>query len=218
MDDKKTLHRKAVYTRASIEAFDHFEMLDSEGMTSGEFEGDWTATKLATEIIGLAIIDAIGDYENAIEAGLDDDVREVVMLSSIHEAALETAVKIFAKAFRLVGLSGDELVDALDDLRKEEMFGDDSPEWCDVPDEIINIISEKTGKPVEELRDKYSFKAVDASNGRMLDKETIAEMTADNTLVDVQFVNHDDIASERDSYHIDDQESALDDFLKGFES
>ena len=226
----KSFKRKSAFTAASTEAFQHFEESAPE-LADISHEGDWTATKVASIIIGLNVIDIIEGYEELLKTDMSEIEREAILLTGIHALSLESAIEVFKRALPLVGTNGDELQETLEELSSELMGeliedmksreSDESdegeeeteyaPDWGDVPRDLIEAVAEEIGLSAEELCERFSFKAVDVRKGRMLNRDDFAKMSLENTVIEgVERI-------EPKEYHIDDQDEALDDFMKGFE-
>lgn len=230
--DERELKRKTAFIAGSIHSFSQMED-DLSGLTDSEHQGNWVATQLAACIIGLNMIDVICEYEDIydIENDLTEIEHEAALLSTIHEASLMAAVDLYSKTLPLIGTSGADFKDALDELEdefKDAVFGDahdDKDEdddvrigWDDVPPEVLQMIADEAGISVDELCRDYSFKAVNMDNGRPIGKEDLRKMNAENTMwggtagIRARAGKGDDTRHE-----IEDQESALDDFMKGLE-
>ena len=166
--ENKTEKRKAAFVKASSATLAEFEkdiFFDSE---SGKHEGDLLAAKIATGLLGLMAIDVIESYESLAESGLPESVREAKLLTDIFDAALFTAIDVFASTLRFVGKQGESLYSAAVDVLSEklsEIEEADRPDWDDVPQEVLEHIASEAGVTIEQLKEGYSFRAVNLMDG-----------------------------------------------------
>ena len=214
--DKKSMKRKIVFSKASQDAFDELEK-NMPSIGGGKDDGNWIATKLAVGIIGLNILDVIDAYEDIRASSLSDDAKESALLACIHKVSLLTAVDIFRKTLLLIGTSGRELEDALREIEADiqhdiEEAQRERPGWDDIPEAILKLIAEETGVSVDELCERYAFRAIDVDSGEEIGKEQLRDMTTDNTVFET--VKEHRCKSSDDEYRVDDQEGALDEFLR----